>query len=248
MADITHKTPTEDAAPLAEDLKTPKVEKVIAYEKEVEKLDEAPHQRTAKERDKIKKKKEDLKPSADELRAALNARTTQISRRVEAIQDEVSRVPAEVGEAIVRNPLVSVGVSLGAGLAVGLLIGGFGRKKSRIPAAHQALVDDYLDALADEARNLIRRGEDAGRAIRRALGKHTPIVITMGGRDEMETPSGFMRTAVDMALKTALGYAAKVAIDKAMIASGLADDMPAVEQAVKGPGHPETIAAVLDES
>lgn len=248
MADITRKVPSDETAPLAEDLKNPKVEKVIAYEKQVQQLDEAPGKRTAKERDKIKQKKEDLKPSADELRAALKARTSQISRRVEAIQGEVARVPGEVGEAIVRNPLVSVGVSLGAGLAVGLLLGGFGRKKSKLPAAHHALVEDYLDALADEARSLIRRGEDAGKAIRRALGKHTPIVITMGPQQEMSNPAGFFRTAVDMALKTALGFAAKVAIDKALIMSGLADEMPAVEQAVKGPGHPEAIAAVMDES
>lgn len=247
MADIKHKAPAEDAAPMAEDLKTAAVERVREYQHELQRIDEQPGKRTAKEKDKDEEKKERLKPSADELRAALEARGEQISRRVEAIQEEVARVPGEVGEAIVRNPLVSVAVSLGAGLAVGLLIGGIGRRKAKLPAAHQALVHDYLDALADEARTLIRRGEDAGSAIRRALGKHTPIVVTMGQPD-LQTPSGFMRTAFDMAVKTALGFGVKVALDKLMVTSGLAEEDPGVEHAVESGGGPEVIAAATEPS
>ena len=246
MADITHKTPAEDAAPLAEDLNTPAIEKVREYQHRVQEIDEKPGKQTAKERQKDKEEKERLKPSADELREALRARGEQISRRFEAIQDEAARVPGEVGEAIVRNPLVSVGVSLGAGLAVGLLVGGIGKRKSKLPAAHHALVHDYLDALADEARALIRRGEEAGSAIRRALGKHTPIVVTTGGPQDMHTPSGFLRTALDMAVKTAMGFAVKVALDKVMVASGLADEDPGVGHAVATGGRAEVIAAASE--
>ncbi len=247
MADVTHKTPAEEEAPLAGDLKTPAVEKVQAYQKELQRIDEHPGKRTAKERDDEEKKKERLKPSAEELRKALEARSEQISRRVEAIQDEVARVPGEVGEAIVRNPLVSVGVSLGAGLAVGLLIGGLGKRKSRLPAAHEAIVHDYLDALSDEARRLIRRGEEAGSAIRRALGKHTPIVVTTGGPDTLKSPSGFMHTAFDMAVKTAMGFAVKIALDRFMTASGLVEADPDVTHATRGEGKAEVMAAVTTD-
>ncbi len=246
MADITHKNPSDDAAPLASDLKTPETEKVAQYQQEVARLDEQPHKRTAKERAEIEDKKESLKPSADELRAALDARAQQISRRFEAIQEEAARVPEQVGEAIARSPLVSVGVCLGAGLAVGLLIGGIGKKKSRVPAAHQALVDDYLDALADEARLLIKKGEDAGRAIRRALGKHTPIVVTMGGKADDDDQKGFMRTAVDMAAKTAFGFVTKVALDKLMVLSGLADLDDSIARTAHRSGKAEVIAAATE--
>ncbi len=242
MTDISRTTPADQSAPLAEDLRTPKVEAVEKYEQMIE---QQPRPRSAKEKKEQKNKRKSEKPSATELRAALDARTEQINRRVEAIQTEVQRVPEEVRHALVRNPVVSLGGSLVAGLAVGLLIGGIGKKKRAIPAAHATLVAEYLDALADDARQAIKKGEDVGRAIRRTIGKYTPLVVVTEP-DSHHGAEGVFKTALDMAFKTALGFGVKILIDKVIIASGIAEEVPSVEHNTERSGRVEVVAAATE--
>ncbi len=241
MADIIHRTPAEHEAPLAPDLKTPETTAAQEYE---DLIAQQPPPTSAKQKERQQEARDKAKPTANELRAALDARTEQIGRRVEAIQDEVARVPGEVRDAIKQNPLVSLGGSLAGGLLVGLLIGGIGKRKSRIPAAHQSLVAEYLDALGDDVKHAIKKGEDVGKAIKRTVGKHTPLVIVAGGDDGIvKSKNHYLRAGLDMAFKTMLGFGVKMALDKVLLVSGLADEDPAIDRATEGSGTLEVAAA-----
>lgn len=144
----------------------------------------------------------------------LASKEEQIKRRIDGLESEIVTTPAAVLAAIRKNPWLGVGAAVAAGALVGLIFGGR-RKKSDVPAAHQALVTGYVDAVADEVRKGVRRGKDPEEVVKKSLLERTPIIVyapespERGAREQ----AGFLSQVGDLALKTALGFAVKTAID-----------------------------------
>lgn len=190
----------------------------------------------------------DAKPTKEMLQAALAAREDSLSRRVDGIKSEANALPAVIRSNIYSNPIVSVGGSLLAGAVTGLLLGGIGKGGKKTAAEHhRALTNSYVEAIARDARTLVGKGEDVADAIHKTLGKRMPLVIVEGSAGQ--TAQGVFASSLDVLLKTAIGFGAKILMDKAIIAAGLADVVPSVdeEDGDEGSGI-APIAAAISES
>lgn len=130
----------------------------------------------------------------------LLSRESQIKQGFSALQDEVTSVAPSIREAIFGHPLVSLGGALLAGVAVGLLFGG--KKKTResygAGADHRALVDHYVSAIVEEAREHAARGQDIGDAVQDALKDRVPLIVYEV--PEQAERYGLMRYLVRMVL------------------------------------------------
>ncbi len=116
--------------------------------------------------------------SRTEVEAALQTSTQKIEADLEALQQEVREMGRSLREALWSYPGIGIGGSLVAGLVVGWILGGLGRRRRpRLSKAHRALVSAYLDTLIAEGRRALRRGRDPEQAIRRALEERLPIVV-----------------------------------------------------------------------
>lgn len=154
------------------------------------------------------------RPRPDELRRQLEEKKEAIHQRIDALQTEVVTTPESIKDAVASSPWVGVGAAVAAGLAVGLLFGG--RKKKafdihRHQAPHRALVNRYVDAMVHEVRRAVDRGHDPDEAVREALEGRVPLIVVQ--REDHRDHPGFFRQALDLTLKTALGFAVKTAID-----------------------------------
>ncbi len=185
-------------------------------------------------------------PTKEMLQAALAAREDSLLRRVDGIKAEARQLPAVVRARVYANPVVSVGGSLLAGALTGLLLGGIGKGNKKRTAAehHRALTTSYVEAIARDARTRVGKGEDVADAIRKTLGKRTPLVIVEA---ENGSAPGVLASTFDILLKTAVGFGAKILIDKAIIAAGLTDVVPSVDADDEGSGI-APIAAAVSES
>lgn len=149
----------------------------------------------------------------DEVRAQLADRQATMQRRIDALEDEVATsgddLRDRVQAAVLGNPLVIAGAAVGAGLLVGLLFGGRGRRKG--PDAHRALVDAYIDAVAQDARRYAERGRTGADAVREALQDRVPLVVYEAPRGGQTR--GFFANLLDLTFKTAVGFAVKAGVD-----------------------------------
>ncbi len=149
----------------------------------------------------------------DEVSRRLQAKTQQIESGLSALQEEVVTLGPALRRAIFDHPLVSVGGALVAGLAVGLLFGGRKRVKNGLDlsSSHRALLDRYLDALVDEARHRVGRGQEMGEAVRDALAERAPLIIYDAGPATEE--GSVTRRFFDLVLKSAIGFGIKFGLD-----------------------------------
>mgnify|MGYP003148584283 CR=1 FL=1 len=190
----------------------------------------------------------DADPTKEMLQVALAAREDSLLRRVDGIKAEARQLPAVVRARVYANPVVSVGGSLLAGALTGLLLGGIGKGKKKKTAAehHRALTTSYVEAIARDARVRVGKGEDVAEAIRKTLGKRTPLVIVEA---ENGSPPGVLASTFDILLKTAVGFGAKILIDRAIIAAGLTELVPSVDEDDGDEGSGVApIAAAVSES
>lgn len=144
----------------------------------------------------------------------LASKKEQILQRIDGLENEIVSTPAAVRAAIRKNPWVGVGAAVAVGAVVGIIFGGR-RKKSELPPAHQALVEGYINAVADEVRKGVRRGKDPDEVVRKSLHDRAPVIIYAPDTDDRveSKQSSFLRQVGDLTLKTALGFAVKTAID-----------------------------------
>ncbi len=144
----------------------------------------------------------------------LASKEEQIKRRIDGLEGEIVSTPAAVRAAIRKNPWLGVGAAVAAGVVVGLIFSGR-KKKSAIPPAHQALVEGYITAVADEVGKGLRRGKDPDDVVRKSLHRRVPVIIYAPetGDQHVGERAGFLRQLGDLTLKTALGFAVKTAID-----------------------------------
>ncbi len=144
-----------------------------------------------------------------EVEAALQTSTQKIEADLEALQQEVREMGRSLREALWNHPWIGIGGSLAAGLVVGWILGGLGRRRRpRLSKAHRALVSAYLEALIAEGRRALRRGRDPEQAIRRALEERLPIVVVQeNGASEkgvLRSLGGAVLGVVGSALSVAL--------------------------------------------
>lgn len=153
------------------------------------------------------------KLTRNEIEAELDARSSAISRRVTAIEEEVSSTPASIQDYLLNNPWIGLGGALLAGVAVGLLVGGRQRKKRarRYQRSHRALVDTYLATVGEEVRRAIAKGRDAEAAVQEALRDRTPLVVHHAA-DENKRSS--IREGADLIGKTMFAWTVRSLADQ----------------------------------
>lgn len=155
--------------------------------------------------------------TADEIRARLDARQRDLQYHIEALKKEAATIADDVNiggrplmDRIRERPLVAVAVTAGVGALVGSLFGLRARSK-RLRARPEDDIDFVRARLAfalDEAAAHVAAGDDPDHAIRRAM-KTMPVVY---GDTQVGEPST-ARQAMDVAVKTAVGFAIKAASD-----------------------------------
>lgn len=150
--------------------------------------------------------------SKHELELQLAAQKGAIKQRIDALEGELASTPAAIKSRIAENPWIGVAAVAAAGALVGLFIAR-ARKKSGMDSVHQQLVEQYIDAVGEDVRRRIKRGKEPAEAVRTALEKRTPVIIYAPQSREEKEPRGFFREFGDLALKTALGFVVKSAID-----------------------------------
>lgn len=156
----------------------------------------------------------------EQVRAQLEAKSEEINLRLDAIQNEVVTTGQSIRDAIFSHPLISVGGSIAAGLLVGLLVGGSKKgtgkrqKASGPEGVHKALIDEYINAIAEEVKRSARFGTKADDAVRKALRDRVPVIFYDAGQArEEQAKSGLLSDTFELAYKTALGFAVKMGID-----------------------------------
>jgi hypothetical protein len=188
------------------------------------------------------------KPTKEQLQAALEAREHSLSRRFSAIEGEARQMPAIVRKNVYRNPLVSVGGSLVGGLVTGLLLGGIGKRKPTAADAHRDLTDSYIDAIGEDVKVRIKKGDDVVEAVRRTLGGRTPLVIVEPASGAQPQGESFLHSAFDVLLKTAIGLGTQLLINRAMMAAGVHPDGSMVESELDETSAVIPAAAAFSES
>ena len=160
-----------------------------------------------------------------ELEIELRRKSEAIDRHVDGLEDEVTSTPAAIKQFAREHPLLMVGGTVAAGLCIGALFSG--RRKRKRRRVHQKLIDQYVDVLSDEVRHISSKGERADAAVRRALEDRVPLILYTESADEGKS-DGFFREAIDLILKTALGFAIKEGLDVMSSKLGLEEQLESV--------------------
>ena len=167
------------------------------------------------------------KRTKEDVEKELQLKENQIEQRITALQEEVASVAPTIRDALFKHPLVSVGGALLAGLVVGLVFGGKKRRKAPFDADHRALVDHYLDAVMDEARQRVIDGQDVDEAVYAALKDRVPLIVYEA--PAIEEQRGLMSSVMGLVLREVVPLG---------IQMGLAYLAPEAEQEkAAGPGE-----------
>lgn len=152
--------------------------------------------------------------SRSKLQRQLEDRRESIDRRIDVLEDEIVSAPAAIKSSLATHPIIGIAGAIAAGVAVGLIFGVRRKHKSDSVPFHQQLVEQYIDAVGDDVRRRTRRGKNAAEAVRDALRNRTPVIVYSPNVAEPdEDEMGFFGRLGDIALKTALGFVVKSAID-----------------------------------
>ena len=158
--------------------------------------------------------------SKQELEQRLNQQTEFIKRRLDALQTDVQDLGTNAREAVFSNPWLGIGGALASGLLVGLIFGGRSRSDSGLDGSHRAVLDAYIDTVAQDARYLVKRGKDTDVAVREALGDRVPLIVyETAGAEAI----GTLRKVFDLLVTTATGFLVKVVLDRATASFGVDD-------------------------
>ena len=114
--------------------------------------------------------KDDQKRTASEVQKLLKEKTRQIERHLQALKHEVSNFTPTVREAINKNPLLTVGGALAAGVITGMLL-----SRQRSDPYSRAMMDAYLAPIAATVQARMSTGENAEDAVRAALRGQLPV-------------------------------------------------------------------------
>lgn len=158
--------------------------------------------------------------SADEIRARLDARQRDLQYHLQALKHEAVTIADDVNiggrplmDRIRERPIQVVAVAAGVGALLGGLLGLRARAK-RLAARPEDNIDFVRARLAyalDDAAERVAAGDDVEHAIRTTMGAMPVIYGDSKGAGAQAASS--TREAVDVAVKTAVGFAVKAAAD-----------------------------------
>lgn len=180
--------------------------------------------------------------SREEVESELEGKSEEIERHLDQIQRELSAEGKEVKEKVLANPLASAAGALAVGALIGLVVRRR-RRPSETDQIHQRLVDQYMDAVADDVRYEVERGKETSEAVHEALRDRVPLIFYM--EEPPSESAGFFRQTFDFMLKTTLGFAVKSGLDYITGQVGLEEYMTSPEQ--EGEDVPAVSAAVSEE-
>lgn len=186
--------------------------------------------------------------SQSSIRRELEAKEDQIKRRLVALEDEIVSTPAAIKSAVMKNPLVGIGAAIAAGAMIGLIYRVRKKNRSPVPPAHEALIDRYISAVADEVSRGVRRGRDPEDVVRKSLRGRAPLIVHSPASTEPDHPDskGILRQLADLTLKTALGFAMKAAVDLLIASVDVKKIQKAIllekEESISGAKSPQTHA------
>lgn len=143
--------------------------------------------------------------SKDEVAARLKEKEQAIHEHFEALQKEVVDTGGDIRDFFEKNAWVGVVGAIAAGVLVGWIIG----KKDR-KALHRELVDDYLDKLAELARQSGADDREVGVILRDALRETMPPVVFSAPQREK---GGLARMLMSVGADMAVGFAKKTLIN-----------------------------------
>lgn len=123
--------------------------------------------------------------SKEEVEAQIQEQEARISRRADAIKDEVTLLEASARTRAGRltqqakdNALPIGGAALGAGVLLRLLFGG---RSQHVPdfseAVQRRLTDDYVAALAASMEARLEAGEPLRKALQAELSRRAPVLL-----------------------------------------------------------------------
>ena len=180
--------------------------------------------------------------TADELRQLLEARAHDISGHVRALKHELSTV-ADITVAgrplldhVRQHPLQYVGGSLVGGLVMGLLSGLRARAKQRPEMDERTeVLRMYTAHLLDEVAARVAKGEETEKAVARTAKRRPPLIVY---EPPGPVPRSTLSETLDIAVKTALGFGVKLALDRmAERLTGETEVVDAIAHADAGPGE-----------
>lgn len=152
-------------------------------------------------------------PTRASIEKELAAREESIQLRIDDLEEEIASTPAAIKASITKHPILGLAGAVAAGLAVGLLV--TRRRKPDVAPLHQRLVEQYIAAVGEDVAHRVRRGRTIEDAVRKAMEGRAPLVVYAPTRTAERESKGFLSQVADIGLKTALGFAVKVAIDVA---------------------------------
>lgn len=155
-------------------------------------------------------------PTKAELEASLQSVTEKMNQRFDSLQGELTSTQDTARDALAKNPLLSIGGAVVAGLAVGWLFGGSRRR--RLKKRHRQLTGAYLDAVRDEVRAAIGEGEDVESAVRGVLKERVPLVVY---ENRSKGGSGFVQEMLEMVARTAVSLLARDVIENVIANANL---------------------------
>lgn len=149
----------------------------------------------------------------EEARIQLRGKSEALSRRLHALEGELSSTPQDVEGTARKNPWVAMGTAAVGGLILTGVLRRRRRKRRRREAghAHRDLVEHYIESVADEARYLSRK-KDTDAALREALEDRVPLVV-YAPEGEAHRKAGLLRDLFDLVVKTSAAFAIKASID-----------------------------------
>lgn len=163
--------------------------------------------------------------SPEDIQARITARERDMKFRLQAIRHEVRSMGDDVVvggrpmlDLIRDHKEAAIALALGAGALVGLLWGAARREKRRPDVDDQVdMIRVRMASLLEEAADRVSRGTSTDEAIDRAV-RAAPVVY-MPGRETSSAAASqaksSVRQAVDLAVKSAIGFASKAAMDAA---------------------------------
>ena len=179
--------------------------------------------------------------SAEDLRARILARERDMKFRVDALKHEVMTVGEDLNvggrpamDIVREDPVRAVAVAAGGGLLVGIVLGIVSRLRHRPEPDHGLeAVQVRLAHLIDDAARRVARGTSAEEALR-ATTRGLPVYAQPAspGKTATAQASSSIRQAVDMAVKSAVGFAIKASTDQlTRKLTGKSDTLQAVAEA-----------------
>ena len=154
----------------------------------------------------------------EHVAARLKEKEVEINRHVEALQQEVLNTGADIKSYVAENPWIKVAGAVGAGLFIGWL---FGKKSKK--TQHRELVDDYINRLAQLARQSGADEHEVGLLLRDALRETMPPVIVS---PPSQKAGGIGKMLMGLGANMAIGFAKKSLInilDERITPSGHSD-------------------------